>query len=111
MKLATRVSTTVAVGIAFLLVPGCPGIFPGEMTDIGTPAPCSNDADCPEGIACIFPNGMDQMGICDVDETQVSTGTPAPCDADEDCPEDIGCIFPNGTDQPGICDLEETQAP
>ncbi|MCH7527616.1 MAG: hypothetical protein IID39_09275 [Planctomycetes bacterium] len=81
------------------------------MTDIGTPAPCSNDADCPEGIACIFPNGMDQMGICDVDETQVSTGTPAPCDADEDCPEDIGCIFPNGTDQPGICDLEETQAP
>lgn len=79
--------------------------------DIGVPAPCSNDEDCGDGIACIFPNGEDQAGFCDVDETQVSTGTPAPCSTDEDCPEGIACVLADGTDQDGFCDIEETLAP
>ena len=100
---------TLAVPSLFLL--GCPGVYPGGTTGTTTPAPCSVDADCGDGIACIFPNGPDQPGICDVDETQVSTGTPAPCNADEDCPEGIDCVFPNGMDEGGFCDVEEMLAP
>ncbi len=111
MKPTYRFILTLTLALVFLCLLGCPGVFPGGMTGTTTPAPCSVDADCGDGIACIFPNGTDQPGICDVDETEVSTGTPAPCNADEDCPEGIDCIFPNGTDQEGFCDIDEMLAP
>ena len=105
MNATYRFSPTLTLALLSLCLLGCP------MTDSATPVPCTMDTDCPDGIACVFPNGTDQPGICDVDETQVSTGTPAPCNADEDCPVGISCVFPNGTDQDGFCDIDETQAP
>ncbi len=100
MKHLARLGVTLTAVAVALCCFGCPGV-------ITVPAPCASDADCPEGIACIYPNGMDETGISDEDET--STGTPAPCNADEDCPEGIACVFANGMDQDGFCDVEETQ--
>ncbi len=110
MKADYRFIPTLTLARASLCLLGCPAA-PDGSADITTPAPCTVETDCPDGIACVFPNGTDQPGICDVDETLVSTGTPAPCNADEDCPEGIGCVFPNGTNQDGFCDIDETQAP
>ncbi len=111
MKFATRATATLTLGLACTCLLGCPGVLPGGMTDSTIPAPCTVDTGCPNSIACIFPNGTDQPGICDVDETHVSTGAPVPCSGDEDCPEGIACVFANGMDQDGFCDIEETQAP
>lgn len=111
MKIATRVTATLTLGLSFICLLGCPIVRPGGNTDMTTPAACTVDTDCPDGIACIFPNGEDQAGFCDVDETQVSTGTPAPCNGDADCPEGIACLFANGSDQDGFCDIQETLAP
>ena len=63
MKHIARLGVTLTVVAVALCCFGCPGV----MT---VPAPCASDADCPEGIACIFPNGMDEPGFCDVEETQ-----------------------------------------
>ena len=111
MKVATSITAMLALGLTSTCMIGCPGVLPDGMADMTTPAPCTVDSDCPDGIACVFQDGTDQDGFCDVDETQVSTGTPAPCNADEDCPEGIACVFANGIDQDGFCDVEETQAP
>ncbi len=53
-------------------------VHPGMMRDakviveagdsLGVPAPCDTDEDCPDGITCIFSNGTDQPGFCDVEE-------------------------------------------
>ena len=111
MKFSTRTTATAALGLTSICLIGCPGILPNGMVDLTTPAPCTVDTDCPEGIACVFPDGTDQDGFCDVDETQVSTGVPAMCNADEDCPEGITCVFANEADPSGFCDVEETLAP
>ena len=111
MKSATRASATLAVGLSIMCLLGCPFLSPSGTTDMTTPAPCTVDSECGDGIACIFPNGEDQPGICDVDETQVSTGTPAPCNDDMDCPNGIACVFADESDQVGFCDIEEMQAP
>ncbi len=96
MKHIDRLGVTLTVVAVALCCFGCPGV----MT---VPAPCASDADCPEGIACIFPNGMDEPGFCE--ETQPPV--PAPCASDADCPEGIACSS-NGV---GFCDVEETQEP
>ena len=111
MKLASQIVVCALVSVAILVCCGCPGIFPGGVADIGTPAPCNADVDCPDGISCIFANEGDESGFCDVDETQVTTGTPAPCNANEDCPEGIGCVLANEGDETGFCDIEEMLAP
>lgn len=111
MRFATRATGTLILGLSVMCLLGCPLLVPGDPTGLTTPAPCAVDTDCGGDIACIFPNGEDQPGICDVDETQVSTGTPAPCNADADCPDGIACVFANGTDQDGFCDIEEMLAP
>ena len=110
MKAAYRFIPTLTLGLASFLLLGCPVVTDGTA-DTTTPAPCTGETDCPDGIACVFPNGTDQPGFCDVDETQISTGTPVPCSTDEDCPEGIGCVFANGTDQDGFCDVDETLTP
>ena len=110
MKAAYRLIATLALALPFFFLLGCP-VVPDGTADTTTPAPCSVQTDCPDGIECVFPNGTDQPGFCDVDETQVSTGTPAPCNADEDCPEGIGCVFLSGTDQDGFCDVDEMLSP
>ena len=109
MKLASQIVARALLAVVVLVCCGCPGILPGAVEDIGTPAPCNATEDCPVGVACIFPNGMDQVGFCDMDETQVTMGTPAPCNGPEDCPEGIGCVFANEGDESGFCDVEETQ--
>ena len=82
----------------------------GDAADSeGTPAPCTSDADCPEGVVCNFFNGEDESGTCDVEET--SSPTPAPCTSDEDCPDEVACIFPSGPGESGFCDVDETQGP
>ena len=111
MKTTARPGISLLLGAAVLCSYGCPGILPDGSDGSATPAPCSSGDDCPEDIACIFPNGMDEPGFCDVEETQVTSGVPAPCVLDEDCPDGVSCIFPNGTDLPGICDIEELQGP
>ena len=111
MKFAARTTAILTLGLTFLCLLGCPGVMPDGMADLTTPAPCTTGADCPDGVACIFPSGMDQEGFCDVDDTQVTTGAPAPCSSNEDCPEGIACVFANGMDQGGFCDVEEMQAP
>ena len=109
MKLASQIVARALVAVAILVCCGCPGVLPGDMADLGTPAPCNADEDCPEGISCIMANEGDDSGFCDVDETEVVTGTPALCNVDEDCPEGISCIFANEADESGFCDIEETQ--
>ncbi len=110
MKDSSRVTTMMTVGFGLVFLVGCPGVMPDGSPDLTTPAPCSNDADCPEGIACVLPNGEDQGGFCDVDDTQVTTGTPAPCSSDADCPEGVACLFADGG-QDGFCDVDEMLAP
>lgn len=110
MKAAAHTPVHPLFALAMLVCRGCPGTGPDGTTTLGTPAQCSAAGDCGEGIACLFPNGMDQPGVCDVEEIQVSSGTPALCNSDEDCPEGIGCIFTDGEDLIGYCDVEETQA-
>ena len=111
MNFAARTTATVALVLTSICLIGCPGVLPDGMADLTTPAPCTVDSDCPDGIACVFQEGTDQDGFCDVDETQVSTGVPAMCNADEDCPEGITCVFANEADPSGFCDVEETLAP
>ena len=111
MNFAARTTATVALVFTSICLIGCPGVIPDGMADLTTPAPCTVDSDCPDGIACVFPDGTDQDGFCDVDETLVSTGAPAMCNADEDCPEGIACVLANETDASGFCDVEETLAP
>ncbi len=111
MNFVARATATVALVLTSNCLIGRPRVLPDGMADLTTPAPCIVDSDCPDAIACVFPNGTDQEGFCDVDETKVSTGIPAPCNADEDCPDGIACVFANGMDQDGFCDIEETQAP
>ncbi len=110
MKAVYRMIPRLTRALPSCLLLGCP-VAPDGSADMATPAPCTVQTDCPDGIACVFPNGTDQPGFCDVDETQVSTGTPAPCNADEDCPEGIGCVFPSGTDEAGFCDVDEMLSP
>ena len=111
MNFAARTTATLVFGLSFVCLLGCPGVLPNGMADLTTPAPCTMDSDCPDGISCVFQDGTDQDGFCDVDETQVSTGAPAMCSADEDCPEGIACIFANEADPSGFCDVEERLAP
>jgi len=111
MKTAIRASATLAFGLGCMCMFGCPVVVPDGSTDMTTPAACTSDTDCPDGIACLFPDGEDQTGYCDVDETQVSSGMPAMCDGDGDCPDGIACVFANETDQVGFCDVADTQAP
>ncbi len=111
MKIATRAAVTFSLGFSLICMLGCPIAFSGGTPNMTTPAPCTVDSDCPDGIACVFQDGTDQDGFCDVDETQVSTGAPAMCNADEDCPEGIACVFANETDASGFCNVEETLAP
>ena len=112
MKIAVQSVGRTLVAIAIVACWGCPLVpAPDGPGDAATPAPCTTNQDCPDGIACVFPNGTDPPGFCDVDETEVTTGTPAPCNTDEECPEGIGCIFPDGPDQAGFCDIEEMQGP
>ena len=111
MNFAARTTATLTIGLTSICLIGCPGVLPDGMADLTTPAPCTVDSDCPDGIACVFQEGTDQDGFCDVDETQVSTGTPAPCNTDEDCPDGIACILSSGKDQDGFCDVEEMLAP
>ena len=68
MKLASQIVGRVLIGAAILVCCGCPGILPGEVADLGTPAPCTGDEGCPEGIRCIFVNEGDETGFCDIDE-------------------------------------------
>ena len=110
MKSVTRAAATLALGLTASLLIGCPGVTDG-MAELTTPAPCTLDSDCPDGIACVFPDGTDQEGFCDVDETQVSIGAPAMCGSDEDCPAGVACVFANEADASGFCDVEETLAP
>jgi hypothetical protein len=111
MKFGTRAAATLSLGISLICIFGCPIAFPGGTPDMTAPVPCIVDSDCPDGIACIFPDGTDNDGFCDVDETQVSTGAPAMCSIDEDCPDGIACVFANETEANGFCDVEETLAP
>ncbi len=67
MKAAYRFVPTLAVALPSLCLLGCPAA-PDGSADITTPAPCTVETDCPDGIACVFPNGTDQPGFCDVDE-------------------------------------------
>lgn len=108
MKTTGRLVVSLVFGAAILCMYGCPVITNGGVSAT-TPAPCSSDDDCPEGIACLFPSGTDQPGICDVDETQVTSGTPAPCMSDGECPDGVSCIFAGGADQPGFCDIQEQE--
>ena len=110
MKSVARITTTVTVVLSCTCLIGCPGVNPDGMEDLTTPAPCTMDSDCPDGIACVLEDDS-EVGFCDVDETQVSTGAPAMCNADEDCPEGITCVLANETDANGFCDVEETLAP
>ena len=71
MKATYRFISTLTIAFSSLCLLGCPGVFPGGMTDTTTPAPCTVDTDCPDGIACVSLNGTDQPGFCDVDETLV----------------------------------------
>lgn len=104
MKHTARLGITLAAVAAVLCCAGCPDV-------LRVPAPCTSDEDCGGEITCRFPNGVDEPGICDVDETQVTTGTPAPCASDEDCGGEIACLFPNGPEEAGICDVDEMLAP
>ena len=106
-----RLSLAILATTPILLFNGCAGVVSDDPMDLGTPAPCTSDEDCPEGVSCTFANETDESGFCDVEETDTTSGTPAPCTADEDCPEDIACIFPEGEDQSGFCDVEEQQRP
>ena len=69
MRFAYRTGCLVLIP-CILLVVGCPVILPGDMPSSEVPAPCNSDEDCPAGIACVLPDGEDQPGLCDVDETQ-----------------------------------------
>ncbi|MHC5109263.1 MAG: hypothetical protein ACYTHJ_05235 [Planctomycetota bacterium] len=109
IKNLIRAIAVLHVGLSFAFLVGCPGVIPDSLPDMTTPAPCSGDADCPDGIACIFPNGEDQGGICDVDETQVTTGAPAPCTSNQDCPDGVIGVLAREMDTEGFCDIEETR--
>lgn len=82
-------------------------------TSSAAPAPCEDETDCPEGIACIIPDGEDGPGFCDVEEMGISpsSAAPAPCMSSDECPEGIDCVFPNGSDGFGFCDVNEMIAP
>ena len=71
MKFASQIVACVLIGAAFLVCCGCPGVLPGEVAVLGTPASCTAPEGCPDGIDCIFPNEGDETGFCDIDETQV----------------------------------------
>lgn len=71
MKFASQIVAPVLIGAAVLVCSGCPGTLPGEVADLGTPAPCTAAEDCPEGINCILANEGDETGFCDIEETQV----------------------------------------
>jgi len=87
------------------------------------PVKCDVSADCPKGIDCVFPNGPDEPGFCDLkhmglngsdggtdaggDAAQgVHLGTPARCMTTDDC-GDLPCIVPDGGDGVGFCDVSE----
>ena len=107
MRMFIRLGLAIVVVSTIVSLHAC-GPSGGEDTTNGeaTPAPCTSDADCPEGVACTFFNGEDESGFCDVEET--SSPTPAPCTSDEDCGDEVAYIFPNGPDESGICDVDET---
>jgi len=69
MRSACRIGCLVLMP-CILLVAGCPTLVPGDTPSIGTPAPCNSDEDCPDGITCVLPDGGEEPGFCDVDETQ-----------------------------------------
>ncbi len=76
------------------------------------PAPCTSDADCPDGIECIALDGGD-FKVCNIDDTQVqppSSAAPAPCMSDDECPEGIACMRADGEDF-GFCAVDETIEP
>lgn len=121
-----QIAVMLALAAAVLSV-GCKDESDGGQATDGTgaatetnaqPAPCDHDSDCPDGIACVFPNGAGSNGFCNVNEMEVadagtdsgagtSSAAPAPCLRDGDCPGGIVCIFPNGDDAPGFCDVDE----
>jgi len=69
MKLTGRIGFLVLIPI-ILLVAACPTVVHTDPPSIGTPSPCNSDEDCPDGVACVIPEGGEQTGFCDVDETQ-----------------------------------------
>ena len=79
------------------------------------PAPCKDDDDCPEGIACAFPEQGGDIGFCDVNEMVtgedsgpvVSTGAPALCNDAGDCPPGIECKSWSAAGGPGYCAVDE----
>jgi len=101
----------IVLGVSLLCTMGCPLVPPSDGADTTTPAPCTADGDCPDGITCIFPDGGGDTGYCDTDETHVTTGVPAPCHADDDCPEGISCVLPDGADGAGFCNVQERHEP
>lgn len=87
------------------------------------PVKCDVSGDCPKGIDCIFPNGPDEPGLCDVkhlglnggdagsdaggDAAQgVHLGTPARCMTTDDC-GGLPCLLPDAGDGYGVCDLSD----
>lgn len=44
-------------------------ITPGQGPSLGAPAPCEQDADCPDGISCKVPESGG-LGFCDITEMQ-----------------------------------------
>lgn len=61
MKHTARLGVTLTAVAAVLCCAGCPEV-------LTVPAPCTSDEDCGGEITCIFPNGPEEAGICDVDE-------------------------------------------
>lgn len=68
MKKLYRTAAIAAIGFTVACGFGCPSVTEDGGIDNAVPAPCSADDECPEGIACLFPNGADQSGFCDVTE-------------------------------------------
>lgn len=88
------------------------GTDAGGATTSAAPAPCEDETDCPDGIACVHPSGSDGPGFCDVEEMSVtpSMGAAAPCVDDSECPEGIACVKFDESG-PGFCDVNEMIEP
>ena len=69
MRFACRMGCLLLIPCILLLVE-CPTNVASDVPSSETPAPCHSDEDCPDGIACVLPDGGEQSGSCDVDETQ-----------------------------------------
>lgn len=68
MKVLFRGATVTAIGLAVACGLGCQAVTDDGGITNAVPAPCTSDADCGDGITCLFPNGANEAGICDVTE-------------------------------------------